>query len=623
MACLSNAAAQSNIAADSALLQAEQEAFQRAVLEASPSLVTIETIGGFDKLGDVRLNTGATTGTVIGKDGWIISSAFNLAGEPQAIFVTLDDGRRITAERIATDEVRKLVLLKADADSLTPLVAAPPQAAVVGRWAIAAGRTYGDLPNVSVGLVSALGRIGGLAIQTDAKVSPANYGGPLLSIRGQAMGLLVPMSPQTTTGGSELAGIEWYDSGIGFAVPMGDVIESARRLRQGDDLVPGRMGIAFTGSGLLDEPAILKTVHPLSPADAGGLKPGDVVTSLNGEAFDGLRTLKLKTAGLYAGETITLGIQRGDETFEASIELAAELVPYEFASLGLVVDIGKDGRAVVRSVAADGPANGEIQSGDAIVKLGDSEIATALSAQLSMQRQRTDQALPISIERDGEIVDVEITPTVLPSLLPDEVAAPEWGELEPDDELVGRWTGTVLGGDVSFWGYVPPAAAAGKPSGLLVWLGDGGNALLPAVRAECHRRNVAILVPSPASGEWTSGDTDAIKAAIAKVVERISIDPRRIAVVTSGTSAPLGLALAEEENGLVRGLILDRPKLEKPPGEVSPERRLLYGVIDREDGRTGMVIKFLEKGRHPVTVLPVPFEDGDALIRWIDWMGRL
>lgn len=606
------------------LVNAEQQAFQRAALAVGPSVVTIETIGGFDKLGEVRLNTGATTGTVIGKDGWIISSAFNLAGQPQAIFVTLDDGRRVPARRVATDNARKLVLLKAEATDLVPITGAAAEAIEVGRWAIAVGRTYNEAPNVSVGLVSALGRIGGLAIQTDTKVSPANYGGPLLDIRGDAMGVLVPMSPKTNAGGDELAGIEWYDSGIGFAVPIRDVIESARRLREGEDLFQGKMGLSFTGTGLLDESAEVETVHPLGPADEAGVKRGDVFVSINGEPVSGLRELKLNLAGLYAGEEVSFGVKRGDESLEVRMTLVAEPKPYEFAALGVLADRADDGRAQIREVFDGGPAAGRLEAGDVIEAIGGEDTESALAVQLAMQRQRVGDALKLRVKRGDQQIEVDITPTSIGSDLPAELKVPDLtSEDEPDDKLVGRWTGEVLEGQVSFWAYTPPAAAAGKAAGLIVWLAEGGEAILPAVRQECHARNIALLVPSPASDDWTAGDTDAVDAAISEVVERIPIDSRRVAVVASGTNAVLGLAVAEAEGSVVRGLVLDRPRLSKPPSAVSPERRLLYGLVDREDGRTAVVAKFLEAAKHPVTILPVPFEDGEALVRWVDWMGRL
>ena len=73
-------------------------------------------------------------------------------------------------------------------------------------------------------------------------MSPVNYGGPLIDIRGQVLGVLVPMSPQND---SEIAGADLYDSGIGFAIPLEDVYANLERLKRGVDLHPGRLGITL------------------------------------------------------------------------------------------------------------------------------------------------------------------------------------------------------------------------------------------------------------------------------------------------------------------------------------------------------------------------------------------
>ena len=82
-----------------------------------------------------------------------------------------------------------------------------------------------------------MGRVWGKALQTDAPVSPNNYGGPLVDIRGRVMGLLVPLSPQSA---EEIAGVEWYDSGIGFAMPLEAIQKVLPKLRKGEDLYYGR-----------------------------------------------------------------------------------------------------------------------------------------------------------------------------------------------------------------------------------------------------------------------------------------------------------------------------------------------------------------------------------------------
>ena len=124
------------------------------------------------------------------------------------------------------------MLLKVDVEEKLPVPEAVPESEIhVGQWAIALGRTFDTAqPNMSVGIVSGLNRIWGKAMQTDAKISPSNYGGPLVDIRGRVLGVLVPLSPDKH---EDVAGVEWYDSGIGFAVPLAHVNTVLPRLSEG------------------------------------------------------------------------------------------------------------------------------------------------------------------------------------------------------------------------------------------------------------------------------------------------------------------------------------------------------------------------------------------------------
>ena len=116
---------------------------------------------------------------------------------------------------------------------------------------------------MSVGIVSALGRMFGKVIQTDADVSTANYGGPLVDIRGRVLGVIVPMAPQAA---SEVAGAEWYDSGIGFAVPLAPLAERIERMKKGEDQRAGILGIGMAAKNPHSSPAELAAVRPDSPA---------------------------------------------------------------------------------------------------------------------------------------------------------------------------------------------------------------------------------------------------------------------------------------------------------------------------------------------------------------------
>src|SRR5262249_25128008 len=155
---------------------------------------------------------------------------------------------RFPAKLVATDRSRMLSLLKIGATDLVPIPMASAQTVRVGHWAIALGRTFdAEQPSVSVGIVSALNRIWGRALQSDAKISPVNYGGPLIDVEGKAIGILVPLSQGEK---DETAGVEWYDSGIGFAIPISDVMASVERLKAGKDLFAGLMGIGLKQGSL-------------------------------------------------------------------------------------------------------------------------------------------------------------------------------------------------------------------------------------------------------------------------------------------------------------------------------------------------------------------------------------
>src|SRR5205807_9577600 len=166
-----------------ALNEATEQALRTAALKVAPSVVLIETTGGTEMVGagqrQIRKGVGPTTGLVVGADGYVISSAFNFANKPTAVFVSVPGRKeRFNAKTVATDHTRMLTLLKIEAAGL-PVPAAVPKAELrIGQWAMALGRALvpnPDLPpSVSVGVISALNRVFGKAVQTDAKVSPVN-----------------------------------------------------------------------------------------------------------------------------------------------------------------------------------------------------------------------------------------------------------------------------------------------------------------------------------------------------------------------------------------------------------------------------------------------------------------
>ncbi|MEE9296776.1 MAG: trypsin-like peptidase domain-containing protein [Phycisphaerae bacterium] len=333
--------------------RAQQAMFREAAAVVTPSVVRIETIGGAqpraggaDPITDMRIEDGTpppeetpfrdtlgsnflvadgpTTGIILEPDGWILTSSFNFVREPSYITVHLADGTHHVARLVARDTVRKLALLKIEADDL-PVPQWVSRAQIeVGQWTIALGRGFGgDSPAITVGVVSALHRMMDNAIQTDAKLSPATYGGPLVDLDGRVLGICVPMAQRP----GELAGVEFYDAGIGFAVPYERVSEIVRELKQGKSFYRGWLGIQIK-SRSRDECRIWKVADP-SPVRALGIRSGDVITQANGREvrrFDGLvQAIYMVPAGHVVQLVVKRdGLERGYEVVLArSRELGA------------------------------------------------------------------------------------------------------------------------------------------------------------------------------------------------------------------------------------------------------------------------------------------------------------
>src|SRR4051794_15028198 len=280
----------------------QERAVKAAGQRVAPGVGQIETSGGTEviRAGPTclfRRGTGATTGLIVGQDGpdaYIISSAFNFANKPSAVRVAVPGHKeRYVAEIVATDQTRMLTLLKVRVEGAAklPLPEAAPKAGIkIGHTSLAVGRTLSvrvdQPPSVSVGIVSALDRIWGKAIQTDAKVSPANYGGPLVDLYGRVLGVLVPASPRAE---GETAGFEWYDSGIGFAIPLTDINAVLPRMMKGTEKEPvtlkrGYVGVIMRSTDVYEAQPIIGTVAPSSAAEKAGIRPGDLIREVEGKA---------------------------------------------------------------------------------------------------------------------------------------------------------------------------------------------------------------------------------------------------------------------------------------------------------------------------------------------------
>lgn len=324
--------------------------FKRAVAIGEKFLVRIETVGGAQPLASLPtarkqgedsteqdrnksaknpnlfrdapgssflLADGPTTGVIYSSDGLILTSSFNFVRNPSIVTVILPDGRRLPAEILGRDQVRKLTLLKVEADGLPEPQWAPREQVRVGQWAIALGHGFGDdAHTVSVGIVSALNRMMGNGIQTDATLSPQNYGGPLLDSYGRILGICAPMAQRP----GELAGIELYDSGVGFAVPGWRVHEIVESLRNGRSFARGWLGMQVDPTER-ESVRILRLADP-SPLRTAGAESGDRIVGINGRDIEHFGHLVKALYMIPAGEKVAVKLLRDAEYVDIEVTLA-------------------------------------------------------------------------------------------------------------------------------------------------------------------------------------------------------------------------------------------------------------------------------------------------------------
>ena len=259
---------------------------------------------------------GAGSGFIIDPSGIIVTNN-HVVGGADKIVVSLANGTELPAKLIGTDELTDVAVIKVDSPSPLPAASwGDSHALEVGDWVIAAGNPFGLGGSVTAGIVSARGRDLGAGpfddfIQIDAPINPGNSGGPLFNEDGQVVGMTsVIVSP---TGGSV---------GIGFAIPSDLVSRTVSELRE-----KGRIDRGWLGVTVRDEQAGgrgnagvgIAAVDRSGPAFRAGLRPGDVITAINGQAIDTPRELIRSVAQTAPGSTVHLTIRRQARELDFSV----------------------------------------------------------------------------------------------------------------------------------------------------------------------------------------------------------------------------------------------------------------------------------------------------------------
>jgi S1-C subfamily serine protease len=630
--------------------EATEKAMKAAIARAAPAVVKIETVGGLELVGgtasrfgaqptmSLRKGVGPSTGLVVAADGYVVTSSFNLAHKPNRIFVAVAGRKdRLVAEVVHTDHSRMLTLLKVDATDLPAPVVYPKNEVVVGQWALALGRALDPEidhpPSLSAGIVSATDRIWGKMLQTDCKVSPVNYGGPLVSIDGRVFGVLVPASMRAE---GETAGVEGYDSGIGFAVPLDDILAKLPDLKK-KDLRRGLTGIITDTSDEYTAPPVVSAVQPDSAAARAGIQVGDKVVAVDGKPVPNVSALEHAVGPKYEGDTIAVKVQRGDKEVDVpKVVLLGTSPAYVAPFLGILpMRDDPDQGVLVRYVYPKSPADiAGLKEGDRItilelvkpaaqVPLKNASTLTAILSRLTPGTQ-----IKLEVQRKGKDDAKSETLTVLlgtvPNVVPEKLPLPsslgkaappgkpapflpklpklpmgraadgrefvQFGQpmaepkkaadAKPETGLLRR-TNDALGRE--YWVYVPENYAANVSHGLVIWFhppGRGGKDAEQLVKLYadfCNKHHFILVGPKAQTPDgWVPGEVEAVMKDVRAVLDTYTIDRTRVVTHGSGNGGQMAAYLGFTMRDLVRGVAVAGAPLGTAPRDTVPTQPLSF-----------------------------------------------
>ncbi|PYM42763.1 MAG: peptidase [Candidatus Rokuibacteriota bacterium] len=333
------------------------------------------------------------SGVLVDPRGYVLTNN-HVIENAQDITVRLSDGRKFTAKLVGRDPKTDLAVLKVEAPAPLPAAELGDSDHLrVGQWAIAIGNPFGLDRTVTVGIISATARNRvGVAtyenfIQTDASINPGNSGGPLLNLDGKVIGINTA--------------IVAAGQGIGFSIPINQAKEVMRQLIASGRVVRGWLGIAIqdvtdelAGTFGVREGVLVAEVMKGGPAEAAGVRQGDVIVELNGAPIKEVPELQRRVAAVAPGQPVRLKVIRERKPVALSVtvtEMPAEepvlagapedegwglsvepLSGDAAAQLGLTIAAG----LLVTDVVAGSPADkAGLRRGDVIVEVGKKPVA--------------------------------------------------------------------------------------------------------------------------------------------------------------------------------------------------------------------------------------------------------
>ncbi|MBT0717276.1 serine endoprotease DegP [Rosenbergiella epipactidis] len=330
------------------------------------------------------------SGVVINAEKGYVVTNNHVVDNASKITVQLSDGRRFEAKVIGKDPRSDIALIQLkDATNLTAIKMADSDNLQVGDYTVAIGNPYGLGETVTSGIVSALGRSGLNVdnyenfIQTDAAINRGNSGGALVNLNGELIGI-----------NTAILAPDGGNIGIGFAIPSNMVKNLTAQMIEYGQVKRGELGIMGTelNSELAkaihvnaQRGAFISQVLPNSSAEKAGMKPGDVIVSMNGKPLNSFAALRAEVGSLPVGTKLALGVIRDGKPVNVTLELqqsrqdnvssATIYAGIEGAELSNSVSDGQKGVHVDAVKAGSTAARIGLRKGDVILGVNQQSIA--------------------------------------------------------------------------------------------------------------------------------------------------------------------------------------------------------------------------------------------------------